>query len=218
MFSTPVASRALTLRVIPFVAAALLAHPSLRAQSPPQDWSAERPAVEIVSAKPTFPMLSPKASSPDDAGEAVLEKSATSAAVGSTVTVASSLAVVLGLFAGLVWLTRRFGSASGAGRAIPRDACEVLGSTTIDPRLKVTLLRVGGRVVVLAQTANGVHPISEIADADEAQRLIATCRGEASQTFAQELQAIEKEPFRPGFVDSSSETPAAQRRRLFATA
>ena len=188
------------------------------AQSPDSArWDSDPPAAEIVSPRPTFPKLAAREASDAASSDATAERRAPSA-IGSTATVASSLAVVLGLFAGLIWLTRRFGSGNGSGRALPREACEVLGSATIEPRLKVTLLRVGGRVVVLGQTAQGVQPLSEIADVDEAQRLIAACRGESAQGFAQELKAMEKEAYRPGFIEPTPEPTAASRRRLFATA
>ncbi len=169
----------------------------------------------VASLRPTFPTLAPRLNS-DDTAKTRESATASDAMSGPTVTVASSLAVVLGLFAAMIWMTRRFGAGANANRALPREAMEVLGTTTLQPRLNVSLVRIGTRVVVLAQTAQGVQTISEITDIDEANHLIATCRGEATVGFAKELKAMDREPYRPGFVEPTSEpTP---RRRLFASA
>ena len=172
--------------------------------------------AEVVTSRPAFPPLVPR--SRIDQGDS--EKAATpsaSAMSGPTITVASSLAVVLGLFAGTIWLTRRFGAGARGSRTVPNEAVEVLGSSVIDARTKLSLIRVGTRVVVLAQTAQGVHPISEITDLDEANELIATCRGDSKRGFAEQLKSIERESQSPGFVGSSTDSPPPP-RRLFATA
>lgn len=173
------------------------------------------PDRQPVNVRPSFPSLTPRISHSDD-GTARAEKVATHALSAPSVTVASSLAVVLGLFAGMIWLTRRFGGGASSNRALPKEALEVLGTATLQPRLTVSLVRVGSRVVVLGHSAQGVHTITEITDLDEANRLIATCRGESTVGFANELKAIEREPFRPGFVEPASDSEP--RRRLFASA
>ena len=45
------------------------------------------------------------------------------------ITVVSSLVVVLGLFATLIWLTRRFGGGAVRAGAMPSDVIQNLGST-----------------------------------------------------------------------------------------
>lgn len=139
---------------------------------------------------------------------------------GPAVTVTSSLAVVLGLFAAMIWISRRFGPSRSINQGVlPKEVFESLGSTSIDARTKVTLLRCGNRILVVAQTATGIKPLSEITDPEEVRRLTATCLGDASRSFDTTLRSIEKEPAQPGFVDEP--TPSAtprKRSRLFASA
>lgn len=138
---------------------------------------------------------------------------------GPAITVTSSLAVVLGLFAALVWMTRRFGSRSMNQGTISSEVLQSLGTTPIDPRTRVTLLRCGNRILVLAQTATGVQPLAEITDPEEVRHLTATCLGDAGRSFVSTLRSIEKEPAKPGFAGEIDPPPQARKRsRLFATA
>ncbi len=207
------------------LALALAPTPVAFAQSQPQStWGRDsnvqvqvQPSsqAEIVSSRPAFPPLVPRSRAvPGDSDQAA--NPSASEISGPTITVASSLAVVLGLFAGTIWLVRRFGAGARGNRTVPNEAVEILGSSVIDARTKLSLIRVGTRVVVLAQTAQGVHAISEITDLDEANELIATCRGDSKRGFAEQLKSIEREPHSPGFVGSSTDSPPP--RRLFATA
>lgn len=130
---------------------------------------------------------------PTATDQAAAEKSASaSKSFGPLVTTGCALAVVLGLFAGLVWLTRRYGNGSMTQTGIPSEVMKSLGSTPIDARTRVTLLRCGNRIIVMAQTATGVHPLSEITDPVEVQRLTAMCNGESvsqvEPTFAEALR------------------------------
>lgn len=177
--------------------------------------STAEPAARIVSPSAAFPTLTPAASSDESA-----EKDAPGAGSpqwsSPAITVASSLAVVLGLFAGLVWLTRRFGSKTGGGGTLPQAALEQLGSRAIDARTRIVMLRCGERILVVAQTAGGMHPLSEITEPAEVNRLSAACQSDSRQAFAQTIESLEKEPAAPGFVDHEIARPAS-RRGLFAT-
>jgi flagellar biogenesis protein FliO len=136
------------------------------------------------------------------------------------VTVTSSLAVVLGLFAGLVWLTRKYGSRSMNQGAVPKEVLKSLGSTPIDSRTRITMLRCGNRILVVAQTASGLHPLSEITDPEEVRELTAACLGDSKHKFNSTLQSVEAEKTNSGFVDANAGTPATRARSrgsLFAT-
>ncbi|TWU31540.1 FliO/MopB family protein [Novipirellula artificiosorum] len=177
--------------------------------------------AQVVSVTRGFPTLSNRAiatsedTKPTDAAESGLAT--------PTVTVCSSLAVVLGLFAAFVWLTRRFGVGGASQGALSKDVFETLGSTAIDSRTKVTLLRCGNRILITAQTAGGIQPLSEITDPTEVQKLTAACNGHSKNSFAATLSELEQAPVAPGFVHSdtatvtSSDTPRS-RGRLFANA
>jgi len=138
---------------------------------------------------------------------------------GSLITVGSSLVVVLGLFGGLVWVTRRFGTRSMTNGAIPTEIMQSLGSSPIDSRTRITLVRCGNRILVLAQTATGIQPISEFTDIDEVRQLTALCLGDAKKEFATTLRSIEKEKAPAGYVGGEPQ-PSSPRShgRLFATA
>ena len=127
-------------------------------------------------------------------------------AASPLVTVTSSLVVVLGLFAGLVWLTRKFNKQAADGGQVSKDAVDFLGSYPIDPRNRVCLLRVGVRVIVAAQSSSGMQPLSEITDPEEVQNLIALCKGSSSEDFAKTLAAMQKEKAKPGFLGDEAST------------
>jgi flagellar biogenesis protein FliO len=179
------------------------------------------PSAVIVSpGKQNFPSFAANAKQ-DDAAAEPQEAGVNQLAIPA-VTVTSSLAVVLGLFAAMVWLTRKYGSRSIAPGAIPREVLESLGTTAIDARTRITMLRCGGKILVLAQTPTEVRAISEITDPEEVRHLTATCLGNSKREFAVALKSLETEAVSPGFTadppfDSDSETPR-QRGRLFATA
>ncbi len=200
---------------------------ALATQSPgqntpePKRWTAppttiESPATQRVESGTVFPDFVPRAGEIDtnEDGEASGDTIA-----GPAVTVSASLAVVLGLFAALVWMTRRFGGRGMSQGALPKEIVQSLGSTALDPRTRVTMLRCGGRILVVAQTATGIHPLSEITDPEEVRQLTAACLGDAKQSFVSTLKSIEKEPVRSNFTGSESPPePKRKRSRLFASA
>lgn len=201
--------------LLPAVVAVAQDHPpaSLYARTSATTPAVDSPAI-VSSGKREFPSFSGKALPVDKAAEPV-EAGANQLAIPA-VTVTSSLAVVLGLFAAMVWLTRKYGSRSIAPGAIPREVMESLGTTAIDTRTRITMLRCGGRIIVLAQTPTEVRAISEITDPEEVRHLTATCLGDSKREFAIALKSMEMEPAAPGFA-ADIETPR-QRGRLFATA
>ncbi|GAA5506647.1 FliO/MopB family protein [Novipirellula caenicola] len=179
--------------------------------------SAVEPSPKVIARGfPALSQRSPATDKPNEPSEG--EKGSQLAIPG--LTVASSLAVVLGLFAGFVWLTRRFSTGGSANGVIPKDVVQNLGSTSIDSRTKVSMIRCGNRIIVVAQTATGIHPLSEITDPNEVLQLTASCIGESKRNFASTLREFEKEPAEKGFVGTPIETPPTPRSRgrLFASA
>ncbi len=154
----------------------------------------------IVTRSPNFPALGPRGDAESPRADDDPASPRTGRLTAPGITVASSLAVVLGLFAALVWTSRRFGGRPSGRGELPADAVERLGAHSLDPRTKLVLLRCGDRVLVIAQTASGVHPVTEIADPTEASRLIARCRGENAAAFTSTLRSMEQEPAAGGFV------------------
>lgn len=167
------------------------------------------------SAANAFPSLMPT-SGPSDGSN--LERKPQSGPTSPLITVSSSLAVVLGLFAALIWATRKFGTRGGGNKNIPKEVFQTLGTTSIDPRTQVSLLRCGQRILVIARTNNGVHPLGEITDKDEVSHLIATCTGDSKQDFQHALASIESEPAESGYIGGQAEAANARSRgRLFAS-
>ena len=172
-------------------------------------WTADEvrpvdPKIEVFSSG-DFPSFNV----PVDAAEEYDQKRS-GAMTAPMVTTCSALAVVLGLFAALVWLSRKYGGKTIAG-TLPSDLIQVLGTTAIDPKTKITLLRIGERIVVAARTDQGIQPLTEITGADEVQQLTARCTGDARATFSAAMEEFRNQPA-AGFTEPV--TPG----RLFATA
>src|SRR6056297_2414422 len=109
--------------------------------------------------------------------------------MGPLVTVTSSLAIVLGLFGGLVWLVRRSGGK--ASTQLPEEVFSLLGRTTLGPRQTISLARCGRRILVLAVSPGTTTTLAEITDPDEVADLVAQCgNGGARQLFQRTLQEM----------------------------
>lgn len=111
-------------------------------------------------------------------------------------TVASSLAIVLGLFAALVWCTRRFAPAGSA--ELPKEAVELLGRAPLAGRQTMQLIRVGNRLLLVALSAGGAETLTEITDPVEVEHLAGLCRrgkpDSASASFGRVLSQLAAEP------------------------
>ena len=169
-----------------------------------------------ASSSAGFPSLKPRAS--DTANNQHAAETQTSKIAAPTITVISSLAVVLGLFAALVWGSRKFGNGASHSRALPKEVMQPLGSTSLDPRTRITMLRCGSRLLVIAQSAGSTQTLCEISDPDEVRRITAACQGNAQHDFASTLRSMEQEPLGRGYVGAEPEHDATPpRRRLFAS-
>ncbi|WP_372897871.1 FliO/MopB family protein [Stieleria sp.] len=129
--------------------------------------SADRDAADA------FPALVVSGDAAADDGQA-----AGGTLAGPVVTTVSSLLVVLAVFGGLVWISRRYGSSGTLAGALPEDVLRNLGSAAIDAKTRVTFLKVGARILVIGQTASGdPQTLSEITEPDEVARLTNRCLG-----------------------------------------
>jgi flagellar biogenesis protein FliO len=101
-----------------------------------------------------------------------------------------SLAVVLGLFAVVVWVMRR--GMPKAMQRLPNEVVEVLGQTSIGHRQQAQLIRLGHKLLLVSVTPQGSETLTEITDAAEVERLAGLCRGSrgaaATPTFREVLQ------------------------------
>lgn len=137
-----------------------------------------------------------------------LVPTAASANAGPIGTVVGSLAIVLGLFMALVWVSRRFAPAGSA--ALPKEVVELLGRSPLTARQSMQLVRVGNRLLLVAVAAGGVETLTEITDPLEVERLSALCRrgrtDSATASFNQVLGQLASETREP--------PPAAARPRV----
>jgi len=122
------------------------------------------------------------------------------------VTVAGSLAVVLGLFCLLVWALRR---ARPAGTApLPSEVLEVLGRAPLAHRQHVYLLRCGQKLLLVSVTPGGVETLSEIAEPLEVDRLAGLCRQahphSATAAFRQIFKQFERDPSGEDFFGAAN--------------
>ncbi len=174
------------------------------------------PSPEISVERPTYrPVaLMPRV---DDDSKAQSFKPSTRASSIPILTIASSLLIVLGLFAALVWVSKRTGLTRPVGRRggeLPEEVLSVLGRRTLGPQTHITLLRCGGSILVVAVSPSGIQKISEINADDEVRRIDALCTGTAKASFQETLAEIEREPIRRGFVGDVS-VMDQPKRRLF---
>ena len=109
---------------------------------------------------------------------------------GPTMTVLSSLAIVLGVFFVLVWLMKR--ATPRQGGLLPTEVFEKLGSVPLSPKMHLHLFRLGGKLVLVSLTPDGMEPVAEVTDPDEVIHLIGLCKQNdpksASAAFRQVLK------------------------------
>ena len=92
----------------------------------------------------------------------------------SVVTVAGSLAVVLGIFFLVARVMRR--AAPPGSVALPGEVFEVLGRAPMASRQQVHLLRCGSKLVLVSVTPAGAETLTEITDPIEVDRLAGLCQ------------------------------------------
>ncbi|MGI8977796.1 MAG: FliO/MopB family protein [Pirellulaceae bacterium] len=127
------------------------------------------------------------------------------------ITVVGSLGIVLGLFVVLVWFSRRFAPAGTA--ALPKEAVELLGRTSLGGTHQMQLVRVGTKLLLVALSSQGARTLTEITSAAEVERLSDICRRQkpdsATASFRSLVDQIGGERTTNTFVDSNRRAPAA---------
>ena len=126
----------------------------------------------------------------------------------SLITVAISLAVVLGLFFLVAWLMRR-GMPKG-GQALPTDVLEILGRMPLAGRQQLQLLRFGNKLLLVSLAPGVAETLAEISDPEEIDRLVGLCQqsrsGSATAIFRNMLQQISSDRKSKSPADSSPKT------------
>jgi flagellar biogenesis protein FliO len=124
-------------------------------------------------------------------------------------TMLGSLAIVLSVFFGLVWLSRRNAPAGSA--LLPAEVVESLGQAPLAARQQMQLIRLGNRLLLLSVHPQGAETLAEVTEPAEVSRLVGLCQqnrvGSVSETFRQILSQMSSEPTSTGFLDSPAKGP-----------
>lgn len=124
--------------------------------------------------------------------------------------VAIALAAVLGLILLLRFVARRFLGAAGTARST--RAVQVLSRSPVSPRQQLVLLRVGRRLLVVADGAGQMTTLSEISDPDEVAALIGQLQDDhadrAGRSFGNLFGKMR------GTYEQEAERPAEPERQL----
>ena len=129
----------------------------------------------------------------------------------AAVTVAGSLAVVLGLFLLVAWAMRR--AAPRGSSLLPSEVFEVLGRAHLAGRQQAHLLRCGRKLLLVSVTPVGVETLTEVTEPLEVDRLAGLCRQAqphgATAAFRQIFQQwAPSSPLSPGGRGAGGEGPS----------
>lgn len=106
--------------------------------------------------------------------------------------VTSSLAIVLGLFFLVVWVSRRMHPKASA--SLPTEALEVMGRSPLANRHHLQLIRLGKRLLLVSVTPDRAETLAEVCDPEEVDHLAALCRknqpGSITASFRQVLHQL----------------------------
>ncbi len=128
------------------------------------------PDTPETSARAALPIAEPKAHNSGNRADQGKKLDGLSSAA----TVFGSLALVLAVFFALIWVLRR--AAPPGAALLPTEAFEVLGRAPLANRQQAHLLRCGNKLLLIASSAAGAEPLTEITDPAEVDRLTGLCR------------------------------------------
>ncbi len=172
--------------------------------------SGTAPANSRAPAHPLDPM--PIAGAQDKGGQdkggsriAHRDAPASPSALPALLSMFGSLAVVLGLFFGVLWIMRR-GMPKGT-RALPGEVVESLGRAPLAGRQQMHLIRFGQKLLLVSLSPSGAETLSEITDPAEVDRLAGLCQ----QTHSQSATGAFRQVLKQFGQDRSFSWPKANR-------
>jgi flagellar protein FliO/FliZ len=169
---------------------------------------ASAPAPKLVEPMPIGP-TGRDSSDPGAAHGGHRDAPATPSSGPAVLSMFGSLAVVIGLFLGLVWLLRR--SSPKAARLLSSDVVELLGRSPLAGRQHMHVVRFGNRLLLVAVSADGAETLAEINDPVEVDRLAGLCQqtqtNSATQAFRQVFGQLANLR-RPGQLDAAATADA----------
>jgi len=116
-----------------------------------------------------------------------------------------SLALVLGGYFSLVWVSRQFGGGNGK---VPSEVLEILGQVPFGPKKQLQIVRLGSKLLLLINSPEGTHPIGEITDPEEVEYLASLCQGRKTTNAANVLRIAKAAASQPS--DSIAPTVPTQ--------
>ena len=126
----------------------------------------------------------------------------------AVVSMFGSLAVVIGLFLGLVWFLRR--GSPKAARLLSSDVVELLGRSPLAGRQQMHVIRFGNRLLLVAVSPDGAETLAEISDPAEVDRLAGLCQqtqtNSATHAFRTDFWSACRHVRRPGRHDAQAAT------------
>ena len=134
----------------------------------------------------TLPIQQPSQNRPTDSSDPA-DRTPGSATQAMT-TILSALAIVLGAFFLVVWLTRSVNRRRWS--PLPSEAVQLLGRTPLAGRQWMQLIRVGNKLVMVSVNGNQVDTITEITDPEEVEQLVSLCHKNQSNQFRQTFQQV----------------------------
>ena len=138
--------------------------------------------------------------------------------LSSIITVAGSLAVVLGIFFLVAWGFRR--AAPPGLTLLPTEAFEVLGRAPLASRQQVHLLRCGNKLLLVSVTPAGAETLTEVTDPIEVDRLAGVCRQSqstsATAAFRQVFQQLAQPQSAPSEFPSPRHAPVGSQAESLA--
>lgn len=120
---------------------------------------------------------------------------------GSAITVSASLAIVLGLFFVLVWITRR--NSPRSSTMLSSEVVQVLGRVPLCGRQQMHLVRIGGKLLLVAVTPTGAETLTEVTDPQEVDQLAALCQQSQPGSIANSFRSL---------IDQMGRKPTASQR------
>jgi flagellar biogenesis protein FliO len=122
-----------------------------------------------------------------------------------------SLAVVLGLFLGVVWFLRRTSPKSMT--ALPSEVFEVLGRSPLAARQQAQLVRCGNKLLLISVTAGGAETLTEITEPAEVERLVGLCQQARPNSASASFRNLFSQFGSDSQSEARAEARAATRRR-----
>lgn len=100
----------------------------------------------------------------------------------------ASLSLVLVLIVVAARVFRRY--VPSANPSLPSEALEVLGSSQMDPKLRLHVVRWGSRLLLLGSGPQGVQSLAELSEPAEVENLVKACRASRPRPLGRTLRQL----------------------------